>query len=172
MSAGQTVVARGRPRIPRHSIHAVETVRKAPVAPEQGPGTRLISRSSLDDRHFLERLALFTTAFSKDRAEALLDGLSDRWRLQALAHAREVSALGSPLRQGRLAREFGERSDGARRLRGVIDEAGPELQRALFLRSPAHHRPLFSVSAELKDEPPPSVPVLLLAERLIKEALR
>jgi hypothetical protein len=121
----------------------------------------------------LERVVLFTVAFSPGRASALLQQLAGASREEALRHAERISALEPSARQGRVARAFGERPDAGERLRALMAEAGPRLARALRERMPPHHRVLFpEAEAGSSTSPEPTGAEALFASRLVKEATR
>lgn len=120
----------------------------------------------------LERLALVALVFGRERAEALLGGLSGPEARQAKNHLAGFSALSSARRQARVAVEFGVRPDAAARLRSVMEAAPEVLRREIFRRLPPYHRSLFP---ERQMEPPDAAAtpaVCALAERLIREATR
>ncbi|NTX00723.1 hypothetical protein HUA75_03010 [Myxococcus sp. CA040A] len=120
----------------------------------------------------LERYALVAWVLGRERAGELLEGLGTEALKRAKAHLRRIAALPSAQRQAKVAKEFGERSDAAARLKALMDEVPELLRKEVFRRLPAYHRTLFPGR---KVEPvDPLAPPLLsaLAERLIREATR
>jgi len=145
---------------------SVQRLRPPPLPRRAGAG-----RPEASD--FLERLVLFTVAFSAERAPGLLEQLAPAVREEARRQARRISALEPESRQGRVARAFGERPDAGERLRALMAELGPRLARAVRERMPPHHRVLFAdVAPPL--EPLRELPAVeaLFASRLVKEAMR
>jgi len=120
----------------------------------------------------LERIALVSLVFGRERAEALLDGLRESEARRAKAALAGFTTLSSASRQARVAVEFGVRPDAEARLRAVMEEAPEALRREIFRRLPPYHRGLFP---ERQVEPPDTAATLAvcaLAERLIREASR
>jgi len=120
----------------------------------------------------LERVALVSLVFGRERAKALLEGLREPEARQAKDCLAGFAALSSARRQARVAVEFGVRPDAAARLKALMEEAPEVLRRELFRRLPPYHRSLFP---ERQVEPPDvaaTPAVCALAERLIREATR
>lgn len=120
----------------------------------------------------LERYALVTWVLGRERAEELLEGLGTEAMKRAKAHLRRIVAMPSAQRQAKVAKEFGERSDAATRLKALMDEAPEPLRKEVFLRLPPYHRTLFP-GRKVEPSDPLAPPLLAaLAERLIREATR
>ncbi len=120
----------------------------------------------------LERFALVTWVLGRERAAELLDGLGEAEAERAKEHLQRIAALPSAQRQGKVAVEFGERSDAGARLKALMEEPLEPLHEALFRHLPHYHRTLFP--GRRAEPPGPEEPPALgaLAERLIREATR
>ncbi|ATB27861.1 hypothetical protein [Melittangium boletus] len=120
----------------------------------------------------LERLALVALVLGRERAAALLDGLTESDATRARDYLAGFTALSSARRQARVAVEFGVRPDAAARLRQMMEDAPGVLRREIFRRLPSFHRSLFpSFQMEPADTAVPAR-VGTWAERLIREATR
>lgn len=125
---------------------------------------------SLAELGFPERIALFACAMGRETALEVLDGLAQEGRLRARAQASETMAWDSATRQAQLSVVFGLCSDAESRLRELMEGAAPALRRELYRLLPPYHRSLFSAPSP-SSEPPPQL-VTLVAERLVREAIR
>lgn len=132
-------------------------------------------RTPEEDARSVERLALFTCALAREQAPALLEMLAAPHRGRAAEYLRQVSALDSASRQGRLARELGERADAPERLRKVLAELSPRQRAVAYLRLPPYlKRLVLAEGATARSQSPEEDPPVLRAftERLVKEAIR
>ncbi|NVJ19750.1 MULTISPECIES: hypothetical protein [Myxococcus] len=120
----------------------------------------------------LERYALVTWVLGRERAEELLEGLGTEALKRAKAHLRCIVAMPSAQRQAKVAKEFGERSDAAARLKALMDEVPEPLRKEVFRRLPPYHRTLFPGRKEEPSDPLAPPLLAALAERLIREATR
>lgn len=123
---------------------------------------------------FEQRVTLFTHSIARDRASSLLDGFSRDVAETARAFLAEHAAQPSAERQGRLAAEFGIRTDASQGLRDVWAEAGPALRWHIYDLLPPYHR---SVFPDYAPGPPPDAAAQApglrdFAERLVREATR
>jgi len=124
---------------------------------------------------YWERLALFTSAFARGRAEELLGALVDGRRDRALEQVRALAAASSSERQARLAMVFGQTPEDPSLLRERLTAAGPALVAAILCRLPAPVRATLSdlTPADAPAGTPAPAPLLdALAARWIREARR
>lgn len=132
-------------------------------------------RTPEQDARLAERLALFTFAMAKEQAPALLEMLAAPHRGRAGEYLRQVAGLDSASRQGRLARELGERSDAPERLRKALSDMSPRQRAIAYRKLPSYLRTLMppdgaTASGASPEEDSPALRAF--AERLVKEAVR
>ncbi|HZN92682.1 MAG TPA: hypothetical protein VFB81_08245 [Myxococcales bacterium] len=132
-------------------------------------------RTPEQDARRVERLALLACALAGEQAAALLEMLAAPHRGRAGEYLRQVSALDSAARQGRLSRELGERRDAPERLRRLLGELSPRQRAVAYLKLPPYLRTLMPPeAATAADRSPEEDPPALraFAHRLVKEAVR
>ena len=127
------------------------------------------------EARMVERLALLTGALAKEHAPALLEMLASPHRGRAAEYLRQLAALDSASRQGRLSREFGERTDAPERLRQLLTALSPRQRAIAYLKLPVYLRTLMppeaaTAASRPSEEDPPALRAF--AERLVKEAMR
>ena len=120
----------------------------------------------------LERVALVALVLGRERAAALLEGLTDADARRARDFLAGFAALSSARRQARVALDFGVRPDAAPRLRAVMGEASEVLRKEIFRRLPSYHRSLFPERQVEPADATATEAVRAWAERLIREATR
>jgi hypothetical protein len=159
------------------------TLRERPVPAEPPQQTRMLKEEDLRTRlrrgaparvrggEWEERLALFAHALLKERASQLMTGLCAESAERAGIYLQALAQLPSTERQGRLASQFGPRTEACQRLRALWAQASPQLQAELYRVLPPYHRSLFPEHSPLPGPPPPAA-LQAFAARLVREATR
>ena len=132
-------------------------------------------RTPEQEARLVERLALLTCAMAREQAPALLEMLAAPHRGRAAEYLRQVAALDSASRQGRLAREFGERTDAPERLRKALAELSPRQRTIAYPRLPPYLRTLMSqegATAANRSAEEDAPALRAFTDRLVKEAVR
>ena len=131
-------------------------------------------RTPEQDARLAERLALLTCALAKEQAATLLEMLAAPHRGRAAEYLRQVEALDSASRQGRLVRELGERGDAPERLRRVLSDMSPRQRAIAYPGLPPYLRTLIPPDGTTARRPAREEPPALhaFAHRLVKEAVR
>jgi len=132
-------------------------------------------RTPEQDARLAERLALLACAMAKEQAPALMEMLAAPLRGRATEYLRQVAALGSASRQGRLVRELGERGDAPERLRRLLSDMSPRQRAIAYPGLPPYLRTLMppdgaTACAPAGAEEPQALHAF--AHRLVKEAIR
>jgi hypothetical protein len=140
-----------------------------------GRTERFQLRTPEEKARVVERLALFTYAVAREQAAALLELLAAPHRGRAGEYLRQLPALDSASRQGRLAREFGERVDAPERLRAVLSELSPQLRARAYAKLPPYLRDLCPTHGDtartpVQEDDPPAMGAY--CDRLLREAIR
>ena len=126
----------------------------------------------LEAMGFPERVALFITAIHRERADALMAGLSAPARERADTFSKDMRQWDSGRRQARLAHEFGVRHDAGERLQQLVVATSGALRSAIVASLPPAVRtqfPQFATTTSAESFP---AAVRALAARLVKEASR
>jgi hypothetical protein len=118
-----------------------------------------------------ERVALFAVVMDAKQPPALLEGLAELTRDEAVKMLNDAKAWTSSTRQARVSVEFGTRPDQHDRLAEVVAEAAPALRRALYAHMSPQQRARFPHLA-LKGPADPPAGMVRLAARLVREATR
>jgi hypothetical protein len=118
-----------------------------------------------------ERIALFAVVMNAKQPAAMLEGLAELTRDEALEMLNDAKAWPSSTRQARVSVEFGTRPDQHERLAALVAEASPALRRALYAHmSPQQQARFPHLALKAGTHPPPGM--VRLAARLVREATR
>lgn len=151
-------------------------------APEPATPRRALDRTERfqlrtpeDEARAVERLALFAYAVAREQAAGLLELLAAPHRGRAGEYLRQLPGLDSASRQGRLAREFGERADAPERLRSVLGELSPRQRAQAYAKLPPYLRDLCPPDGDTARRPvnEDEAPAMgAYCDRLLREAIR
>jgi hypothetical protein len=133
-------------------------------------------RTPEESARAVERLALFTYAMAREQAAGLVELLAAPHRGRAAEYLRQLPALDSASRQGRLAREFGERVDAPERLRVLLAEMAPPQRARAYAKLPPYLQNLCPPHGDTAKAPlggEDETPAMsAFCDRLLKEAVR
>ncbi|MEN9797227.1 MAG: hypothetical protein RL653_923 [Pseudomonadota bacterium] len=121
------------------------------------------------ERQFVDDITLFCVALTQE-PEQLLSCLESTWAQPAVEAACAWRRVASGERHAALARRFGPGPDSAVRLQQLLEQSGPELQRAVVPQLPAWLRHV-SEGVEVPAVPPVGLRKALAA-RIVKESLQ